>query len=318
MATFPEATPARAARHTQPGRLKQLARSCGALTLGLTLGLTALPFGTAAYAAPGVVRGADRDAPHQNTGTGENNNEVLSPSLDGATGERAVFVRFKGQGAYAQTQPDAVRSRAQAPVNAQAQVQAIRASVQQQGASAAKESGAQVLYTTHNTMRGVALYGNVEQIRALANRDDVERISIIEDMAPQNSGTLIDTDTLSVWAKSPANPASTGYTGKGVKIVVLDTGIDYTHADLGGPGTQEAFEKAKASDTIPEGTYDPKKFLGGYDLVGDDYNSAKKETSTPHPDNNPLDCGGHGSHVAGTAAGYGVNADGSTDRKSVV
>ena len=105
MATFPEATPARAARRTQPGRLKQLARSCGALTLGLTLGLTALPFGTAAYAAPGVVRGADRDAPHQNTGTGENNNEVLSPSLYGATGERAVFVRFKGQGAYAQTQP---------------------------------------------------------------------------------------------------------------------------------------------------------------------------------------------------------------------
>ena len=102
---------------------------------------------------------------HQNTGTGENNNEVLSPSLDGATGERAVFVRFKGQGAYAQTQPDAVRSRAQAPVNAQAQVQAIRASVQQQGASAAKESGAQVLYTTHNTMRGVALYGNVEQMK---------------------------------------------------------------------------------------------------------------------------------------------------------
>ena len=50
VATFPEATPARAARHTQPGRLKQLARSCGALTLGLTLGLTALPFGTAAYA----------------------------------------------------------------------------------------------------------------------------------------------------------------------------------------------------------------------------------------------------------------------------
>jgi len=65
VATFPEATPARAARHTQPGRLKQLARGCGALTLGLTLGLTALPFGTAAYAAPGVVRGADRDAPHQ-------------------------------------------------------------------------------------------------------------------------------------------------------------------------------------------------------------------------------------------------------------
>ena len=310
MAILPEATPA--PKGSRPPRgLRRVARGCGALVLGLTLGLTSLPFGTQAYAAPGVVRGGDVDAPRSASAETPNPTEVLSPSLEGATGERAVFVRFKGQGAYAQTQPDAVRSRAQAPVNAQAQVQAIRASVQQQGASAAKESGAQVLYTTHNTMRGVALYGNVEQIRALANRSDVERISIIEDMAPQNSGTLIDTDTLSVWAKSPANPASTGYTGKGVKIVVLDTGIDYTHADLGGPGTKEAYEKAKASDTIPEGTYDPKKFLGGYDLVGDDYNSAKKETSTPHPDANPLDCGGHGSHVAGTAAGYGVNADGS-------
>ena len=312
MAILPEATPA--PKGSRPPRgLRRVARSCGALVLGLTLGLTSLPFGTQAYAAPGVVRGGDVDAPRSASAETPNPTEVLSPSLDGATGERAVFVRFKGQGAYAQTQPDAVRSRAQAPVNAQAQVQAIRASVQQQGASAAKESGAQVLYTTHNTMRGVALYGNVEQIRALANRSDVERISIIEDMAPQNTGSLLDTDTLSVWAQQHAqNTASTGYTGKGVKIVVLDTGIDYTHADLGGPGTKEAYEKAKASDTIPEGTYDPKKFLGGYDLVGDDYNSAKKETSTPHPDANPLDCGGHGSHVAGTAAGYGVNADGST------
>ena len=312
MAILPEATPA--PKGSRPPRgLRRVARGCGALVLGLTLGLTSLPFGTQAYAAPGVVRGGDVDAPRSASAETPNPTEVLSPSLEGATGERAVFVRFKGQGAYAQTQPDAVRSRAQAPVNAQAQVQAIRASVQQQGASAAKESGAQVLYTTHNTMRGVALYGNVEQIRALANRSDVERISIIEDMAPQNSGTLLDTDTLSVWAQQHAqNTASTGYTGKGVKIVVLDTGIDYTHADLGGPGTKEAYEKAKASDTIPEGTYDPKKFLGGYDLVGDDYNSAKKETSTPHPDANPLDCGGHGSHVAGTAAGYGVNADGST------
>ena len=313
MAILPEATPA--PKGSRPPRgLRRVARGCGALVLGLTLGLTSLPFGTQAYAAPGVVRG-DVDAPRSASAETPNPTEVLSPSLDGATGERAVFVRFKGQGAYAQTQPDAVRSRAQAPVNAQAQVQAIRASVQQQGASAAKESGAQVLYTTHNTMRGVALYGNVEQIRALANRSDVERISIIEDMAPQNTGSVLDTDTLSVWAQQHAqNTASTGYTGKDVKIVVLDTGIDYTHADLGGPGTKEAYEKAKASDTIPEGTYDPKKFLGGYDLVGDDYNSAKKETSTPHPDANPLDCGGHGSHVAGTAAGYGVNADGSTFR----
>ena len=32
----------------------------------------------------------------------------------------------------------------------------------------------------------------------------------------------------------------------------------------------------------------------------------------PHPDPNPLDCNGHGTHVAGTAAGFGVTADGAT------
>ncbi len=54
---------------------------------------------------------------------------------------------------------------------------------------------------------------------------------------------------------------------------------------------------------------------GGTDLVGDSYdpdpNSATFQP-TPHPDPNPLDCNGHGSHVAGTAGGNGVKADGTT------
>src|SRR6185436_11204741 len=32
----------------------------------------------------------------------------------------------------------------------------------------------------------------------------------------------------------------------------------------------------------------------------------------PHPDPNPLDCNGHGSHVAGSAAGFGVTSNGAT------
>ena len=34
------------------------------------------------------------------------------------------------------------------------------------------------------------------------------------------------------------------------------------------------------------GLYDPAKFLGGYDLAGDDYNGL----NTAVPDNNPIDC----------------------------
>ena len=53
------------------------------------------------------------------------------------------------------------------------------------------------------------------------------------------------------------------------------------------------------------------KVKGGTDLVGDNYN-ANDPSSIPQPDPNPLDCNGHGSHVAGTVGGFGVTAGGTT------
>jgi subtilisin family serine protease len=81
-----------------------------------------------------------------------------------------------------------------------------------------------------------------------------------------------------------------GYTGAGVKVAVMDTGIDYDHPDLGGcfgPGCRVAY---------------------GWDLVGDDFNADSTSPSynpVPVPDDDPDDCQGHGTHVAGI-----VGADG--------
>ncbi|UPX17616.1 uncharacterized protein EKO05_0007960 [Ascochyta rabiei] len=72
-----------------------------------------------------------------------------------------------------------------------------------------------------------------------------------------------------------------GITGQGVKIAVIDSGIDYTHPALGG---------CIGSNCL---------VTDGYDLVGDAYTGAE----APIPDLDPWDgCSGHGTHVAGIIA----------------
>ena len=73
-----------------------------------------------------------------------------------------------------------------------------------------------------------------------------------------------------------------GLSGTGIKVGIIDTGIDYDHPDLGGgfgPGYKVAY---------------------GYDFVGDAYDAGSTTgNDIPVPDGDPDDCGGHGTHVAG-------------------
>ncbi|KAK2590907.1 hypothetical protein QQS21_011405 [Conoideocrella luteorostrata] len=87
-----------------------------------------------------------------------------------------------------------------------------------------------------------------------------------------------------------------GYTGKGIHVAVIDTGIDYKHPSLGGCYGQGCL------------------IVKGHDFVGDKYDG----TNTPVPDEDPMDCNGHGSHVAGIIAardakfGFSGGAPGTT------
>ncbi len=114
------------------------------------------------------------------------------------------------------------------------------------------------------------------------------------------------------------DPTGGNYHGEGIKIADLDTGVDYTHADFGGSGNPADYATALATDTLPANPlwFGPSapKVKGGIDLVGDAYNAdgTTPAQTTPVPDPNPLDCNSHGTHTAGTMAGFGVLSNGTT------
>lgn len=107
---------------------------------------------------------------------------------------------------------------------------------------------------------------------------------------------------------------ATGRTGLGVKIAIIDDGIDYSHAMFGGSG-QVADYTGNDRTVIEPGSFPTAKVIAGYDFVGDDYDAAAPAGSpalVPVPDSDPMACGEHGTHVAGTAAGAGVTSTGAT------
>lgn len=98
-----------------------------------------------------------------------------------------------------------------------------------------------------------------------------------------------------------------GIAGQGMRVGIIDTGIDYTHSMMGGPGKKEVYESVDPTADAPAELYPNAKVVGGMDFVGTEYSSGASdvEKTIPRRDKNPLDEGGHGSHVAGSVSGIG-------------
>jgi subtilisin family serine protease len=241
----------------------------------------------------------------------------LHPSLAGLTGRHEVLVRLRGE---------SVAGSGEAVTREQ--VLAEQAAFISRAMAVAPSS--EVVGSVQLALNAVMLNVDAADLPALSRDTAITRIVGVSNYEHDLSETVpyIGADFT----------RNFGARGKGVRIAVIDSGIDYTHKALGGPGTKKAYEAAWAplppagSPAIPEltsGGYlvidDPstkaddrlfpsKKVIGGYDFVGERWPNTTNAVLEPDPD--PIAApdattfGGHGTHVADIIAGkFGVAPD---------
>ncbi|MCB1624223.1 MAG: S8 family serine peptidase, partial [Pseudomonadales bacterium] len=233
---------------------------------------------------------------------------TLHPSLRNAVGRQTVLVRLT-------TAPVAVGG------GSRSQIEAEQAAFINRAMGLAPS--ASVLASVQLALNAVVLEVDGADLEALANDAMVTRVVAVGDYRLDLSETV-------PYIGAAAAQAA-GARGDGVRVAVIDSGIDYTHRDLGGPGTQAAYEAAWApiptdpsADPIPtvapgtgylviddpgttadDGLFPSAKVVGGYDFVGETWPNTPALAPDPDPIASPdaTTFGGHGTHVADIIGG---------------
>lgn len=284
----------------------------------LAVAIALLPATALSQDAPSSAVPAEREAA-----------DVLPPSLANAEGTVRVTAVLTDESVSEVAARGASRS---ARLSARAAVEA-----QQAGFTArASDAGAEVIATTQLALNSVSFAAPAEALAGLAADPDVAYLASVQDFEYDIDETadLIGADVL--------NDADV--TGEGVRVSVLDSGVDFTHVALGGregqgtsPGTAAApptvggpgFTQEWGDDFlevygVEEGTTNPDwsaeenteapdydlynpggVVVGGFDYVGEAWVPGQIE----QPDPNPIDIEGHGTSVAATIHALAPDAE---------
>jgi len=176
--------------------------------------------------------------------------------------------------------------------------QAQRVSAQQSAIRSTLEShGAKILASHRVGANGLHISVALSEVNALRGLPGVRSVGRVTKYKMDNIDSVPWIGATKLWN-------AMNLKGKGVKIGIIDSGIDYTHADFGGSGSVADFN-ANNPDVVEAGSFPTAKVVGGYDFAGAEYD-ADDSSTVAVPDADPIDHSGHGTHVAGTAAGVGV------------
>lgn len=169
-----------------------------------------------------------------------------------------------------------------------------------------KQNGGQVNARLTKALNAVVVTVDATLLPALARNASVATIRPLADYELDLSATVPQIGAASLH--------TAGVDGTGIRVAVLDSGIDYTHAAFGGPGTLAGYEAAYGTgladprNTTRDGLFPTAKVVEGYDFVGEQWPRFAGDSEL-NPDPDPIDSaygtagGGHGTHVADIIAG---------------
>lgn len=145
-----------------------------------------------------------------------------------------------------------------------------------------------------DTIDAVGVLGPMSTYKKIARWTDVSYVDADSRLSMNNYAAKKDTKVDKV--RKGTRPLKSKYTGKGVTVAVVDTGIQ-THPDL-------------EDRVVANLNFEPGWFM---DMINDGKYSDQLVEAT----GNPVDSYGHGTHVAGIVAGTGAFAEGDADMSGV-